>query len=393
MDTNNLEPEIDRFARSLVSLDPVDFDASINEFFEANAVFDSGRMLVRGSSRIKKIAWLFAAPAKESGIVAKPDYDEKTQLLKIKWKRTFVLPPIPSYLPIVSNFSKAERTFHASVDFHLAADEEGEEGGNATSGRKLYVTKMGPITRDLFPLEGLIPYYFIKGILGLIALFVANIALFYHNHPPSKGIARMIFVGVYDTVEAIWNWLNAERARRQAIAEQWRSGKEKDLRDFLTNAKTSAGDLSQQLEARAKKAGIPVEDYKRRASAIMSEMQKRASEAIVYFEGKEKDVKAKVKDTKHDVQKKALSTQGNRGDSPPQHHASGSEHNHEGSGSSHSRDDSSVSHDPESANATTVNDTSDEEEKHEQEDRPRTPMGGHDPTAPNAPSYAQAAAN
>ena len=73
----------------------------------------------------------------------------RTQQIKLAIRRVFALPEIPHWVPVLAPYSKAEREVFATVDLYLSPD--GDDTGNGQS--KLYVTKLGKVTRDPLPYE------------------------------------------------------------------------------------------------------------------------------------------------------------------------------------------------------------------------------------------------
>ena len=73
------------------------------------------------------------------------------------------------------------------------------------------------------------PYALLRVLSGYIALAIATVMLFVERYPPSQGLIRMFFAALYESAEAVWIWVSAQRATRQARAERWRSSREAEL--------------------------------------------------------------------------------------------------------------------------------------------------------------------
>ena len=127
---------------------------------------------------------------------------------------------------------------------------------------------------------------------------------------------------------------------------------------IATRAYATATDIGQNLEARARKLGVPVNEYKDKVTKVASDLQHRAEDAVEYI---------------YDQAQGAT----NRGQlSRPQTSLIAdnvsSDHAHSGGG----------------AHAHVNGD-----DHHRHHERPATPLGDINPNAEGAPSYAEAASN
>lgn len=75
--------------------------------------------------------------------------------------------------------------------------------------------------------------------------------------------------------------------------------------DYKSRASSAFTDLTENVEARAKAAGIPVAEYKEKAEEIIDELRKRAGEVGGYLEGKAGEAKEKAGEVQKEAGKKA----------------------------------------------------------------------------------------
>lgn len=74
--------------------------------------------------------------------------------------------------------------------------------------------------------------------------------------------------------------------------------------DYKQRTTQAIADLANNVEARAKAAGVPVDEYKKQAEAAIEELKKRAGEMGEFIEGKAGEAKEGARDVAKDAQKK-----------------------------------------------------------------------------------------
>lgn len=60
---------------------------------------------------------------------------------------------------------------------------------------------------------------------------------------------------------------------------------------MIESAKSTANKAQNEVETRAKKAGVPVDDYKKRAEPVVGDVQKEIVGSASYFDTKQEEVK------------------------------------------------------------------------------------------------------
>lgn len=125
--------------------------------------------------------------------------------------------------------------------------------------------------------------------------------------------------------------------------------------DYKQRVSQAYNDLYDNVEARARAAGVPVDEYKKQLEAIIEDLKKRAEAAG-------QQVEEQVEEVKKSKNKKKGSKANGNGNAEPEFVPNSTE--------------PAKSHEEIEAEFAKV---------------PHTPLGGHDPTAPNAPSFAAAA--
>ena len=60
---------------------------------------------------------------------------------------------------------------------------------------------------------------------------------------------------------------------------------------MIESAKSTASKAQNEVETKAKKAGVPIDDYKKRAEPVVGDVQKEVVGSASYFETKQEEVK------------------------------------------------------------------------------------------------------
>jgi len=136
-----------------------------------------------------------------------------------------------------------------------------------------------------------------RPVLSIFVLALAFTAAFFHRHAHENFIA-IVFAAFYETFEGTWNLILAEGSKRSAVADRWKDGREADLKKLIEQAKVAATNLQDNLQARAKSAGVPVEEYRKQAGVIVDDLMKKVNEATTYAEGQAKNAGVPVDDYK-----------------------------------------------------------------------------------------------
>jgi len=257
----------------------------------------------------------------------------------------------------------------------------------------------------------------LRPFFSIVAIALSTIASFYYRHVKDSWLA-MAFAAISESYNGLWKILGDEKSKRGVQANQWRDAKGEDLRKLIEQAKTTGGNLQTNLEAQAKARGIPVEQYKQQAEAMMDDLSQKVSVATHYFEEQAGTASAYVKENVNAVSKQAreMAQSGkervvkegeNAKENAKQYTdeaqesakdvASETQENatdYADKASDAAKDYAKETRDNVDTAIQSANDqeTSHHDETDEQEggSGSRTPLGGTDPTAAGAPSYAEA---
>jgi len=398
MDANNMKEESKRFANQLISAKPADLESAVDQFFHPHASFDTDHVAVRGTRQLKKILKLSSWVRNQSAqLIDEPQYDSRTQSMKFSSTLHYVSPTIPSYVPLHAQLSGHKTSVRWNFTAYVTKNNDDQ---------KFYVSKLKGSRWDVSPLERIIPQWILRPIVTFLALAFVTIVSFLQAHK-GESITHVASAAMTESFAFIWSLLLSESGKRQAQADKLRgqavpqlkqyyqqassfavdtaSKVQSDLEaraksagipvdDYKQRAAQAVSDLAENVEARAKAAGIPVEEYRKQAEAAIEELKKRAGEMGDYLEGKAGEVKDQAEGAAKDVQKKA------------------------GKQDKRTRENSNQTSQDKPHTIVTGEEAGRPADQRAKEIRaefaeiPHTPLGGHDPTAPNAPSFAAAAA-
>ncbi|WVQ82908.1 hypothetical protein IAT38_005044 [Cryptococcus sp. DSM 104549] len=190
-------------AAKFVSLDQVEFDSVINEYFDSNCTLDSPLTKVHGVTQVKKLTSLEAALAFKSRLVGPPHYDAEKGSISFTYERVFQPPTIPPSVPFAGwiNTHLRKVRLHPVWDSELHLNPSNDEGGQA----KLYVTKVGPrVKRGGIWWEQYLPYALLQPILSVLFILAADLYQFFTHHPvQNEGIISVFFAAF----AGIWSWI------------------------------------------------------------------------------------------------------------------------------------------------------------------------------------------
>ncbi|WVO20656.1 uncharacterized protein IAS62_001955 [Cryptococcus decagattii] len=204
MDQKSVKDVAQDLATKFVSLDKVEFDSVINEYFDTNCKQISRLAEIQGVSRIKKLAALEAIIASDSHLIGNVNYDPKDEIIKFSWERTFKPPAIPSIVPLshcvnhqLEKFA-LKSTWDSQLHMNAARDEQGET--------KLYVTKVGPTKRrNTTWFEDILPFFLIRPIISFFFILVSDVVSTISRHPVAEESQLGAFLSIvaelfeYDT--------------------------------------------------------------------------------------------------------------------------------------------------------------------------------------------------
>ncbi|WVO16004.1 hypothetical protein L204_103669 [Cryptococcus depauperatus] len=148
-----------------ISLDKVQFDSVVNEYFDTECTQTSRLVEITGVSRIKHLAALEASVATESRIVGTPNYDPAREIIHFSYERTFHPPLFP--FPPFNGFNNCIKKYNVKLtwDSQFQLNPSQNEQGET----KLYITKIGPTSRrNTSWLEDSLPFVLIRPLLGFI---------------------------------------------------------------------------------------------------------------------------------------------------------------------------------------------------------------------------------
>ncbi|OXC65436.1 hypothetical protein AYX13_05445 [Cryptococcus neoformans] len=185
MDQKSVKDVAQDLATKFVSLDKVEFDSAINQYFDANCKQISRLAEVQGVSRIKKLAALEAIVASDSHLIGNANYDPKDETIRFSWERTFKPPAIPSIIPLshcanhqLEKFA-LKSTWDSQLHMNAARDEQGET--------KLYVTKVGPTKRrGTTWFEDILPFFLIRPIMSFFFILASDVYSVITRHPVAE---------------------------------------------------------------------------------------------------------------------------------------------------------------------------------------------------------------
>lgn len=430
MNVNNVQQDAKQFVEKWSSPELSDLEYSVNQYFESNAVLTHDLVYIQGASKIKK---LLRANMRENKakLTQEPRYDSSRQILTFSTRPWYKSPTLPSYIPFHKQLSDKRWSQEFKWTAHLAPNND-EQGDGGAKGQTLYITKLegqqvgGASTR--------LPA-FLKPLASFLSIAFATIFIFFRDHQ-NEGILQLVVSAFAELFNAFWSTLLSESSRRQAQAEQWRSEKAPQLKQYYEQAYASANqaysqavdisskvradvearaksagipiddykqratqaiaDLTENVEARAKAAGLPVDEYKKQAEALIEDLKRRAGEAAGYADEQTKGVQEQAKGAAKEAKgaaegaAKELKKKGDSAKDSAKKSADSAKK------SAEKKADEVTQDAPASTNGHSNGEV--DSEQREKEIRaefaqtPKTPLGGHDPTAPNAPSFAEAAA-
>ncbi|WVR03052.1 hypothetical protein IAU60_000041 [Kwoniella sp. DSM 27419] len=254
MDPSRASTEAHSLAERLISLDPVEYDSVINEYFESNVTYTSRGVILHGVSKLKKYLSVGSKIAFESHLVGSTHYNSHNQTAHFAFQRTFYLPTLPTFLPLAhrANAWLNKQHFKAVFDSELHLNGS-KEAGEQT---KLYVTKVGPTTRrGATVFEQLIPYTLLQPIITFLVLALATVIGFFNRHKQDTYI-HLAFAALAES----WAGLTGQPVQREyprpiQQAQTLTDKFGKVVNDAIGNANQTTHDLTK----RAKELGLPIE--------------------------------------------------------------------------------------------------------------------------------------
>ncbi|WVQ94175.1 hypothetical protein IAU59_001253 [Kwoniella sp. CBS 9459] len=257
MEPSRVAAEIHTIAERLISLDPVQYDSVINEYFENEVAYNSKAVILHGASELKKYLNIGSAIAFDSRLVGQTHYNAHNQTAHFAFQRTFYLPALPTYVP----FSERANRWLNKQHYRAIFDSELHLNTNQGEGQepRLFVTKVGPTTRRAaYRLEQLIPYFLIQPILTWVILLFASILGFFDRHSlRQENPVKFALSGVAES----YAWLKDAPVDRENYPQPIRQAQ--DLSDKVGQVVNNAIDTAQQtahnVSEKAKEMGLPVE--------------------------------------------------------------------------------------------------------------------------------------
>ncbi|WVF66563.1 hypothetical protein IAT40_001303 [Kwoniella sp. CBS 6097] len=257
MEPSRVAAEVHTVAERLVSLDPVQYDSVVNEFFENEVAYNSKGIIIHGASKLKKCLSIGSAIAFDSHLIGQTHYNAHNQTAHFAFQRTFYLPTLPSYVPFSERANKwlNKQRFRAIFDSELHLNTNQGEGQEP----RLYVTKVGPTSRRAaYRIEKLIPYFLIQPILTWVVLLFASILGFFNRHSlQQENPVKFALAGVAES----YAWLKDTPVDRENYPQPIKQAQ--DLSDKVGQVVTNAIDTAQQtahnVSEKAKEMGLPVE--------------------------------------------------------------------------------------------------------------------------------------
>ncbi|OCF38615.1 hypothetical protein I317_07605 [Kwoniella heveanensis CBS 569] len=257
MEPSRVSAEVHSVAERLISLDPVQYDSVINEYFENEVAYNSKGVILHGASQLKKYLNLGSLLAFDSHLIGQTHYNSHDQTAHFAFQRTFYLPTLPASVPFSERANKwlNKQHFRAIFDseLHLNTDQgEGQEP-------RLFVTKVGPTSRRAaYKLEKLIPYFLIQPVLTFVVLLLASVLGFFNRHSlKQENPVKFALAGVAES----YAWLKDAPVDRENYPEPIKQAQ--DLSDKVGKVVTNAIDTAQQtahnVTEKAKEMGLPVE--------------------------------------------------------------------------------------------------------------------------------------
>ncbi|WWD22675.1 hypothetical protein CI109_107168 [Kwoniella shandongensis] len=208
MEPHNVNDQCHDLAARLLSLDPIEYDSVVNQYFESNCTFKSDIFDFHGASRIKKFLRLEAAITSKSHLVGRSHYNARDHVVTFAYQRTFHAPTLPTFVPLagrLNNFLyslQAQPVFDSELHLNAAQEETGET--------RLYVTKFGPTRhRDASFIEKNLPYFILRPFITLVAVLIADIFAFFTRHSLRRESPISIF---FAAIAEFWGRLTGAPA-------------------------------------------------------------------------------------------------------------------------------------------------------------------------------------
>ncbi|KAK8844771.1 hypothetical protein IAR55_006621 [Kwoniella newhampshirensis] len=251
MEPHNVNDQCHDLAARLISLDPVDFDSVINQFFETNVTSQSRILEVHGASRLKKLTSLEAALAFESHLIGRSHYNAREHVVTFAYQRTFYAPTIPRWVPFAGpvNDLLYKQHIRAVWDSELHLNAAQEDSGET----KLYVTKVGPTKRrDTSFLENILPFFILRPIVSFIAILLADVFGFFNRHPLKSETPIAVF---FAAIAELWGRLTGAPADPQNYPSSIKQAQDisEKLAGAVTGALGSAQQTAQDVSTRAQR--------------------------------------------------------------------------------------------------------------------------------------------
>ncbi|KAK4686989.1 hypothetical protein P7C73_g3141, partial [Tremellales sp. Uapishka_1] len=269
MDATNISQGVKDISKRLMSMDPIEYNSAVNEYFEPNALLDHDGFYVHGATNIKKVLLLANTICTDSGVIGEPKWDKKAQTITYQYYRHLSAPHLPSYIPFGRRVEKLSVRLNKQTVLYLNA---GEEPGMSDGETKYYVTKVGGEDWRVqgWPLVGYLFFHLFKPLYSLFVVSLATGISFIQRHPLKDGIFAFIFAAISESLQFTWILLQSFIGRRVAGTEKWTNNKSSELKSLVGKARTSAMETATSLQSRAKKAGVPVDEYKKTFADIKS---------------------------------------------------------------------------------------------------------------------------
>ncbi|KAL7425283.1 hypothetical protein Q5752_000971 [Cryptotrichosporon argae] len=268
MDMNNVESELETLAKQVTSLEPVEYNSAINNYFDWEVSLQDGLLNVHGASNLKKLLALDQTFAVSSDVVGpKPSWDADNQIIKFSFKRQLALPWLPPFLPFKSFIYGLRGSYTASLELHLYAQDEVKAAGDTAdktdtdNGKKYYVTKIVVPSSTSLTVRPFVPGFIwhIASILWTsFMLALATTVAFLHQYPYKQygffGTARAIILevirAVIFSVHSLLSGGVAQLKKKRESAKDSASDAE-----FVKYVQHSIQSLHQSIQEQGSKAG------------------------------------------------------------------------------------------------------------------------------------------
>nr|XP_019014017.1 uncharacterized protein I206_00094 [Kwoniella pini CBS 10737]OCF52798.1 hypothetical protein I206_00094 [Kwoniella pini CBS 10737] len=246
MQAERVPNEIKEVAQRLISLDADEYGNALDEYFEASL------------RELKKYLDLASTVSFESHMIGQMIWNENDKVAKFAFARTIYLPTLPKWLFMSEEINKIlnKQRFRTVFDTELHLTTKGSQG---EEGIRYVVSKVGPTNRrDATIVEKLLPYFFLRPIITLFVLVLANIYNFFQRHSLEQENPATMALSAVAEVWAGWNGRSLAREEYPTAIKNCQQVTD-TIGGYVNNTVDSTSKAVRAAGDKAKEMGLPVD--------------------------------------------------------------------------------------------------------------------------------------